>query len=48
LEVSGRPTFAMCEQLRSISVDRIDSRIGSIDYQTLTEVRSLIRELVGY
>jgi mRNA interferase MazF len=48
LEVSGRTTFAMCEQLRSISIERIDQRIGSVDYQTLTEVRSTLRELVGY
>jgi mRNA interferase MazF len=48
LDVDRRTTFAMCEQLRSISTQRVDSRIGTVDDQTLSEVRSILRELVGY
>lgn len=45
LDALPRPTFAMTEQVRTISRDRLTSRIGAIDMTDLSSVR---RWLVDY
>jgi len=41
-------SVAMCEQLRSISVERLGRLAGSIPYDELLDVRSKIRDIVGH
>lgn len=46
--VSGKTaSFAMCEQIRSVSIERLTSRLGETDIETLREVRTTVRDLVG-
>ena len=48
LHVIDQISQAMCEQLRSISIDRLGRLVGVISYDELAEVRSMIREIVGH
>ncbi|MDR1237355.1 MAG: type II toxin-antitoxin system PemK/MazF family toxin [Propionibacteriaceae bacterium] len=48
LEVNGRTTWAMCEQLRSISVERLGRKNGTISFQPLSAVRSILRSIIGH
>ncbi len=47
VQVGGRPSLAMCEQLRSISVERLGRLVGSVDNLELSEVRAVIRDIAG-
>jgi mRNA interferase MazF len=48
LEVNGRTTWAMCEQLRSISVARLGRKNSAVPFQCLAEVRSVLRSIIGH
>ena len=37
----------MCEQLRSVAVERLGRRLGTVTYDELSEVRRVIRGIVG-
>jgi mRNA-degrading endonuclease toxin of MazEF toxin-antitoxin module len=37
----------MCEQVRSVSVDRLSGRLGGVTLAELSEVRAVVRQLVG-
>ena len=39
-------SYAMCEQIRSISAERLKRKRGSVDVPTLELIRSAIRELL--
>jgi mRNA interferase MazF len=41
-----RKSFAMCENLRSISRERMSKRLGSIDHATMREVEDRLRVLL--
>lgn len=41
-----RRSFAMCENLRSISQERISKRLGSLDRATMREVEDRLRALL--
>ncbi|MDR2896073.1 MAG: type II toxin-antitoxin system PemK/MazF family toxin [Propionibacteriaceae bacterium] len=47
LKVGNRVSVAMCEQLRSASIERLGQFIGDVGYETLSEVRAVIRRIVG-
>lgn len=42
-----RRSFAMTEQIRVMSRDRLDGLIGAVDDQTLGEIRGWIRDLLA-
>lgn len=46
--VHGIDSDAMCEQVRTIDVSRLaDDRYGSIDSDTLSEIRRTVSRLIG-
>ena len=47
VHIQGRVSVAMCEQLKSVSIERLGRLIGVITYQELAEVRSVIREIAS-
>jgi mRNA interferase MazF len=47
LTVAGRVTYAMCEQIRAVSIDRLSTSAGAIAYDELADVRSVLRSLIG-
>jgi mRNA interferase MazF len=40
-------SFIKCEDVRSISIDRLERRYGSVSSETLTEVEDRLRILMG-
>jgi mRNA interferase MazF len=44
---AGRRSLAMCERIRSVSADRLSGRVGAVSYAELSEVRAMVRALVG-
>lgn len=40
-------SFVMCEQIRTITEDRLDDRIGEVDPETLESVDEKVRWLLG-
>jgi mRNA interferase MazF len=46
--VGGTLSFALCEQIRSVSVDRLREPAGSVDYETVREIRAMVHTLVGH
>lgn len=48
LELDGQVTFAMCEQLRSVSVERVGRLIGRIERRDLSQIRQVIGDIVGH
>ena len=47
VHVGDDVSVAVCEQLRSVSVERLSRMIGTVAYDDLVEVRSVIRSIVG-
>lgn len=47
LNLAGRVTFAMCEQIRSVAVERLSTQIGAISFAELVEVRGVLRSLLS-
>ena len=47
VHVAGRVTEAMCEQIRSVSVDRLGRLVGTVTHEELREIRALLREIIG-
>jgi mRNA interferase MazF len=47
LEVGGQATWAMCEQLRALSVDRLGRKTGIVHRAELAEVKNLLRSILG-
>ncbi|MFA5566179.1 MAG: type II toxin-antitoxin system PemK/MazF family toxin [Acidimicrobiia bacterium] len=43
----GQPSWALCEQLRTISTHRIDGQIGTADKAALAEVTRIIKYLLN-
>lgn len=43
----NEPSWAICEQVRTVSVDRIDARVGEADGRTLAEIRRVLRNLLN-
>jgi mRNA-degrading endonuclease toxin of MazEF toxin-antitoxin module len=41
-----RKSFAMCEQIRVISHDRLDRRLGAVADATLAEVGELLKWII--
>lgn len=41
------PSWAICEQVRTVSVDRIGARVGEVDGVTLSEVGRVLRFLLN-
>jgi mRNA interferase MazF len=39
--------YAMCEQLRSVSLDRFDNRLGSLNIPTLNDIEFAVTTLLG-
>jgi mRNA interferase MazF len=48
LEINGRATYAICEQLRAISVERLGRKTASIDHTQLAEVKHVLRSILGH
>lgn len=42
-----RPSFAMCEQIRVLSRERLDQRWGRVTAQTMQTVASQLRRIEG-
>lgn len=42
-----RKSYAMCENLRSISRERLSRRLGSVGFLTMLEVGDRLRDLLG-
>jgi len=47
VHVADRVSIALCEQLRSISIERLGRFVGTVAYEELSEVRSMLREIIG-
>ncbi len=41
------PSFVMCEQIRTITEERLDGKIGGLERDTLAEVDQKVRWLLG-
>lgn len=41
-----RSSFALADQIRTMSVDRMDRRLGNVDTNTLAAIRSYLRDLL--
>lgn len=41
------PSWGICEQVRTVSVDRVGARVGEADERTLAEVRRVLRYLLN-
>ena len=39
-------SYLMCEQIRSISIERLDNYLGKIDEDTLIEVEGILKRLL--
>ncbi|MDR2975030.1 MAG: type II toxin-antitoxin system PemK/MazF family toxin [Propionibacteriaceae bacterium] len=48
LQVGDRVSIAMCEQLRPIPLEQLGRLVGSVGYDDLVEVRSMIRDIIGH
>ena len=48
VHIGGRLSVAMCEQLRSIGVERLGRFIGTVSYSELAEVRSILHTILGH
>lgn len=44
----AEPSWIMCEQVRTISVERLAGRIGTVDQHTLGQVSAVLRYLVNH
>ncbi len=42
-----KPSMALCHQLRTISVDRLLTRSGTVSEPTLTEIQARVRLILG-
>lgn len=40
------PSWAMCEQLRAVSRERLQRRIGSAEQATIDRIRAIVRQLM--
>ena len=47
VHVDGTASVALCEQLRSVAVERLGRLVGMIRYDELAEVRALLRHIIG-
>ena len=47
VHVGDRASIALCEQLRSVSIERLGRFLGTVAYEELSEVRSMLREIIG-
>jgi mRNA interferase MazF len=47
VHVGGRLSLAMCEQLRSVSAERLGRFVGTIGLDELVSIRCLVRDIVG-
>lgn len=45
--VGGRTSYAMCEQLRAVPVDRLGQSLGRVSYDNLVNVRAILHSLAG-
>ncbi|APW64008.1 type II toxin-antitoxin system PemK/MazF family toxin [Paludisphaera borealis] len=41
------PSFVICEAIRSISIDRLDRRLGTASTETLAKVENWVKTLLG-
>lgn len=41
------PSWAICEQVRTVSTERIGKRLGVADHRTLTEVKNVLLYLLN-
>jgi mRNA interferase MazF len=48
VDAAGQRSLAMCEQVRSVSVERLAGRLGSVPHSDLAAVRSMVRTLIGH
>lgn len=46
-EPGAEPSVAMCDQVRSVSVERLVGRIGSVPHGDLAQVRHVLALLLG-
>ncbi|MDR1634498.1 MAG: type II toxin-antitoxin system PemK/MazF family toxin [Bifidobacteriaceae bacterium] len=47
LVINDRATYAMCEQLRAISTERLGRKSAAIDHAQLAEVKQVLRSILG-
>lgn len=45
-DVPGRPSWAMTEQVRTISRERMDGHLGRIDGESLAEIRGWVMDFI--
>ena len=48
VRVNRQRSIAMCEQIRSVSLDRLTGHLGVISYQELMDIRATTRSLIGF
>ena len=44
---AGKPSFALCEQVRSVDVDRLSRKISQVDAESLSGVQQTVARLIG-
>ena len=47
VEFQGKTSVALCEQLQSVSVERLKRPIGSVAFPELLEIRSVLHKIIG-
>jgi mRNA-degrading endonuclease toxin of MazEF toxin-antitoxin module len=47
VKLAGRTSYALCEQVRSVSVERLGAPLGQASHAELEEVRAMVRSLVS-
>ena len=47
VKLAGRTSYALSEQVRSVSVERLSGALGEVSYGDLEEVRAMVRTLVS-
>jgi mRNA interferase MazF len=43
-----KPSYAMCDQLRTVAHERLASRLGTVDQQTLDTIEKVVCRLLGF
>lgn len=43
---SGSTSYAACEQLRTVNIDRLIHKIGDLDLITMTRIERILRRLL--
>ena len=47
VRLAGLTSYALCEQVRSVSTERLAGSLGNVSYAELEEVRAMVRSLVS-